>query len=136
MPSIPDPTSRNPDPLGRLTDQLVADLVALLTAEDKVTAGATFARTLSTWSAELIGRAAAQAASVSTPIIAKVEDLERRERRRSEKLEAVQREMNGQIDAVHRHMPPDLTDAVHRLAVEVEQLKERQAGGDDDGQRG
>jgi hypothetical protein len=94
-----------------LTDQLVLDLVALLDAEDKEQATAQLIRTFSAWTTELIGRAASQSASVSVPIIARVEevktiveDLRHRERARTERYDEFRRGINGQVDALHREV--------------------------------
>lgn len=124
-----------PDPLGVLTDQLTADLVALLIASDKQVVAERFMRTLSDWSTKLIERAAAQAASVSIPIIQKVEDFEKRERRRYERLRDLEATVNHRVDVLYEQSltPEERAHHLNRidqLEADVQRLKERQA---DDG---
>ena len=64
----------NPDPLGQLTDQLAAIVGAML-PPDKQDLAEQLARVLSTWAAEVIGRAASQSASVSVTALRRIEAL-------------------------------------------------------------
>lgn len=128
-----DPT-HNPDPLGAATDRLIIAIVGLVPRQRKAIM-LTFGAALSDWVAELINRAAAQSARAVVVVNDKVDALgeqvaalERRERARGARLDELQRTVNGQIDAVYQHMPPDLTEAVTQLAMDIERLKERQAG--------
>lgn len=112
--NIPQQRPENPDPLGRLTDQLF--------------------RTLSDLIAEVIGRASSQSASVSVSLYEEVahirrdvaaikrivEELKHSDRLRTARYDELQRTVNGQFDGVHAE--------VDGLRAEVEKLKERQAG--------
>ena len=121
----------NPDPLGLATDRVVAVIRQLLPAEKKTLADE-LGVALGDLFAELIGRATAMSASVIAPTLRKVEDFEARERARYERLRDLERTVNGRVDALwqeHEAMP-NIHEAVLRLAVDVEQLKQRQVNDD------
>lgn len=124
----------NPDPLGLATDRVVAVIRQLLPSERQALADE-LGRALGDLFAELIGRATAMAASVVAPTLRKVEDFEARERARYERLRDLERTVNGRVDTLWQHYAamPDINEAVHRLAVDVEQLKQKQVGDDDAG---
>lgn len=119
----------NPDPLGAATDRCIQIIVALLPPR-KRTLALSLGMALGDLFAELIGRAAAQSASIITPTLRKVEDLEKRERLRSERIVELERTVNGRVDVLWRHYEamPDINEAVFKLAQDVEQLKQRQVG--------
>lgn len=124
-------TDHNPDKLGLATDRVVAVIRQLLPAERQALADHLSAA-LGDLFAELIGRATSMVASVVAPALRKVEDFERRERARYERLRDVERTVNGRVDTLWQHYEamPDINEAVHRLAVDVEQLKERAVSDD------
>lgn len=72
MPSIQQSVVENPDPLGRLTDQIFALIDGDLPADRKDE----LRRLLSDWTAELIGRCASQAAAAVLSVASRVERLE------------------------------------------------------------
>lgn len=90
----------NPDPLGAATDRVVSVIRALLPTDRQALADE-LGLALGDLFAELIGRATSMSASVITPTLQKVEDLEKRERARTARLEELQRTVNGQVDQLH-----------------------------------
>lgn len=121
----------NPDPLGVATDRVVAVIRQLLPAERQTLADQ-LGVALGDLFAELIGRATAMAASVVAPTLRKIEDFEARERARYDRLRELERTVNGRVDTLWEHYAamPDINEAVHRLAVDVEQLKEKAVNDD------
>lgn len=135
---MPDPR-HNPDPLGLATDTVIAAISALLPA-DKQPLGAALGVALGDWVAELTGRATALAAGAVVHVYKRVEDLEARERRRSERLTELQRQVNGQMDAVWRYQLPEeqrneLIQLIYKLATRVEALEQKAVGDATDAER-
>lgn len=135
---MPDPR-HNPDPLGLATDTVIAAISALLPA-DKQPLVATLGVALGDWVAELTGRATALAAGAVVHVYKRVEDLEARERRRSERLTELQRQVNGQMDAVWRYQLPEeqrneLIQLIYKLATRVEALEQKAVGDATDAER-
>lgn len=125
---------KNPDPLGAATDRVIAAVAGLLPA-DKQPLAATLGAALGDWIAELTGRATALAAGAVVHVHSRVEDLEMRERRRSERLTELQRQVNGQMDAIWRYQLPEdqrneLIALIHQLAARVTVLEQRAVGDD------
>jgi hypothetical protein len=110
----------------------VVAVIRLLLPEDKQALADRLGLALGDLFAELIGRSTAMSASVITPTLKKVENFEKREQARYERLRDLERTVNGRVDTLWQHyeQTPDLAEAVHRLAVDVEQLKQRQVNDD------
>ena len=126
-----------PDPLGLATDRVIAAITALLPAERRGLARE-LGSALGDWIAELTGRATALAAGAVVHVHKRVEDLESRERRRSERLTELQRQVNGQVDRIWAYQLPEdqrneLIALIYKLATRVEALEEKAVG--DDGER-
>lgn len=124
----------NPDPLGAATDRVIAAVAALLPAEGAPQL-AELGTALGDWIAELTGRATALAAGAVVHVYKRVEDLEARERRRSERLTELQRQVNGQVDRIWAYQLPEdqrneLIALIHRLAERVTALEQRAVGDD------
>lgn len=123
----------NPDRLGASVDRVVAIIRELLPPKKAPLADA-LGVALGDLFAELIGRATVQSASIIAPTLRKVEDLEARERRRSERVEELQRTVNGQVDALWAgQMPHDErarhVGKIYELESRVAEL-EQQVGDD------
>lgn len=130
---MPDPR-HNPDPLGLATDTVIAAITALLPTDKQPLAEA-LGRSLGRWCEELIGRATALAAGAVVHVHKRVESLEARERRRSDRLDELQRTVNGQVDRIWAYQLPEdqrnsLITLIHQLAERVEALE--RAVGDND----
>lgn len=126
----------NPDKLGAATDRVVAIIRDLLPPERAPLADA-LGVALGDLFAELIGRAASQSASVVTPTLQRVEEVERRERARYERLRDVERTVNGRVDAIYNEQLTPEQRAHHigridTLEQRVQEL-EKQVGDGDDG---
>jgi hypothetical protein len=129
--------STNPDPLGRATDRVIALIVALL-PPDRAEVGAELGKALGDLFAELINRSAVQSASTVVHLHSRIEDVERRDRARDERIRALAHRVDAQIDALWREQPVDQSVATYHNAVKIEALekavkalKEKQAGGDE-----
>lgn len=110
MPSIQPDGLMNPDPLGRLTDALVADLRALL-PPDKQDIAERLIRTFSDWATEIISRSSAQSASAFltayTELKRDIAQTNRRMDRRKTKqasLESVVEDLRDRIVMLERHV--------------------------------
>lgn len=122
----------NPDPLGQATDTVITAITALLPTDKQPLAEA-LGRSLGRWCEELIGRATALAAGAVVHVHKRVEDLEARERRRSERITELQRQVNGQMDAMWRYQLPEAQRAelialIYKLATRVEALEQKAVG--------
>lgn len=112
----------NPDPLGRATDRVIALLVALL-PPDRAELAADLGRALGDLFAELIGRAASQSASTVVHLHTRIEDVERRDRARDERIRALAHRVDAQIDALWREQPVDQSAATWHNSVKIKALE-------------
>lgn len=129
----------NPDPLGQAVDRVVDVIRQLLPTERQALADV-LGVALGDLFAELIGRATSMSASIIAPTLRKVEDFEKRERARYERLRDLEATVNGRVDKLYGEQLTPEERAHHigridRLEQEIETLKQKQVGDDDGAER-
>lgn len=132
----------NPDQLGAATDRVVMAVGALVPDEKRALVQA-LGSALGDWIAELANRSTALAAGAVMHVFRRVEDLEARERRRSERITELQRQVNGQVDQLWKYQLSEerraaLIATIERLASaslieRIEALEQKAVGGDGSG---